>query len=440
MNTTDVVVVGGGFAGVTAARELAHLGYDVVLLEAKDRLGGRTHSTQWHGETVELGGTWIHYLQACVWSELVRAGATVRSFGKSDVTLFNGGSGPTPLTDDERRDTTNAWEAYLSGAGDALETPFSVDSANGVVTAIDGQTMAERLDDLDLKPDVRERLSAGLTSWANGSIERAGAIFPHRLYAMSGFSVPALEATTTDLILADGTGNLISAMAGQANFAVRFDTVVTAVHRDDNVVRIHTTDGQTVQARAAVIALPLNVLGDIEFEPALPDRQAAAVATRQTSTGCKVLIKAHGSDQRVDASASGQAFAHVLTDRHFDDGSQLLIAFGPDATKMASAELADVQRYLDAMVPGLTVDDFLWHDWTTDTCAQGTWAVHQPGWVTEYVTAFDDPAGTVSFAGSDIAHGWIGHIDGAIETGMRAARQINKILQSSPHEHTEEAR
>jgi monoamine oxidase len=59
----DVIVVGGGFAGVTAARECALRGRDVLLLEARDRLGGRTWSKSWAGTRIELGGAWVHWHQ-----------------------------------------------------------------------------------------------------------------------------------------------------------------------------------------------------------------------------------------------------------------------------------------------------------------------------------------------------------------------------------------
>lgn len=439
MNNIDTVVVGGGFAGVTVARELAQAGRSVALLEAKDRLGGRTHSVEWHGETVELGGTWIHYLQACVWTELVRAGAAVRTFGKADITLFNDGDGPRQLTDDERAQTTAAWYSYLDGAHQALGEPFAVDTADPAVLAIDSQTMAERLDSLDLPGDVRARLAAGLTSWANGSIDRAGAFFPYRLFAMSGFSVPALEATTTDLVLTRGTGELIEHMAGQADFAVHFNAVVTAIRTGDDGAEIELADGTTMYARSVVVALPLNVLADIDFQPALPTPQSDAIAARQTSSGCKVLIKARGSDRRVDAAASGGAFVHVLTDRFFADGSQLLVAFGPDSHVMDDVQLPDIQAYLDAIAPGLTVEDFRWHDWTTDARSQGTWAVHQPGWVSGHVGAFENPFGNVFFAGSDFAHGWIGHIDGAIESGLRTARLVQQFLSTPVFLATHEA-
>ena len=64
----DVVVVGAGFAGLTAARELSLRGHSVVVLEARHRIGGRTWTTERLGRTLELGGTWVHWTQPHVWA------------------------------------------------------------------------------------------------------------------------------------------------------------------------------------------------------------------------------------------------------------------------------------------------------------------------------------------------------------------------------------
>jgi monoamine oxidase len=73
----DVVVIGGGFAGVTAAREAALQGRSVLLLEARDRLGGRTWTAPWNGLEIEYGGGWVHWHQPHTWSEITRAGLQV---------------------------------------------------------------------------------------------------------------------------------------------------------------------------------------------------------------------------------------------------------------------------------------------------------------------------------------------------------------------------
>ena len=72
--TPDVVIIGGGFAGVTAARELTMRGRTAVLVEARDRLGGRTHTAPHDGHDMELGGTWVHPVQPNVWAEITRYG------------------------------------------------------------------------------------------------------------------------------------------------------------------------------------------------------------------------------------------------------------------------------------------------------------------------------------------------------------------------------
>ena len=72
--STDVIIVGGGFAGVTAGRELSTIGLDSIILEGRDRLAGRTWTKQDNniGLPIEMGGTWVHWAMPYVWSEIHR--------------------------------------------------------------------------------------------------------------------------------------------------------------------------------------------------------------------------------------------------------------------------------------------------------------------------------------------------------------------------------
>src|SRR5207302_4710859 len=120
----DVIVIGGGFAGVTAAREAALRGSSVLLLEARDRLGGRTWTADWSGIRIEYGGAWVHWHQPHTWSEITRAGL--------DVTLGDDPEVAAWYVDDDRRQGTiserdtiaqRGWDRFVDGVHTALPRP-----------------------------------------------------------------------------------------------------------------------------------------------------------------------------------------------------------------------------------------------------------------------------------------------------------------------------
>jgi len=102
------------------------------------------------------------------------------------------------------------------------------------------------------------------------------------------------------------------------------------------------------------------------------------------------------------------------------DGSQILIGFGYDAAICDAGDLPGVQRAMDEIMPGTRVLDATAHDWLADEFSRGTWAIHRPGWYTRHHVEMRRPEGCVLLAGSDVANGWAGFIDGAIESGLWA--------------------
>jgi monoamine oxidase len=418
----DVVVVGGGFAGVTAAREAALRGARTLLLEARDRLGGRTWTSPWEGLDIELGGGWVHWHQPHTWSELVRAGLEVEVGEETDVAAWYVG--------DERRTGTIAerdaiaergWNAFVEGVEDMLPLPHDPLARIDRLARIDGMSIAERTAELELTGEERDVLVAELESLSSGPLESSGAVSVLRWHALSGYSLALTQYAGGRVTIARGTGALLAAIAAGAQFESRLEAPVAAISQSDAGVEVRLRDGEVVAARTAIVALPLNVLPAVEFDPPLPADKRAAIAAGQASTGIKVFIRARGPAVQQNAIRPGHPFGYLATEHLLDDGEQVMIGFGIDGAACDTSDLASVQGQLDDIIPGYEVVAATANDWLGQEFSRGTWAIHRPGWYTTHHANARRPEGRVVFAGSDIANGWSGFIDGAIESGFRGA-------------------
>ncbi|MDQ3865973.1 MAG: FAD-dependent oxidoreductase [Actinomycetota bacterium] len=425
----DVVVVGGGFAGVTAAREAALAGRDVLLLEARDRLGGRTWSSSWDGIAVEYGGQWVHWHQPHTWSELTRAGLGVVVGGEPDVASW--------FVGEERRSGTPAerdaiaergWNRFVEGVEEALPNPHEPLAALERLERFDRRTVADRLRELDLTREEEDVLAAELESVTHAPLDEAGAVSILRWHALSGYTLTLTQFTGGRVAIARGTGALLRAIATAVPVETRLETPVAAVARADERVEVTTRSGEGVAARAAVVALPLNVLGQIEFDPPLSETKRDAIALGQASRGVKIMIRASGDERMHNAVKREHAFGYLGSQALLDDGSQLLIGFGPGKPACDAGDLAAVQRALDELLPGFEAVAATAHDWAHDEFARGTWAIHRPGWYANYHGEMQRAEGRIVLAGSDLANGWAGFIDGAIESGLRAGAAVRALL------------
>jgi monoamine oxidase len=424
----DVVVIGGGFAGVTAARESALAGLDTLLLEARDRLGGRTWTRRWNGTDIELGGGWVHWHQPHTWSEITRAGLAVEVSEDADVAGWFVGERRRSGTISERDAVAErGWNQFVAGVEEALPRPHDPLFAREKLAEFDEKTIAQRLDELDLDDEGREVLIAELESLAHGRLDDAGAVSVLRWHALSGGSLALTQFTGGRVTLRDGTRSLLSAIASGAEFETRLSAPVAAVTRHDDGVEVHTRAGETIPARTVVVAVPLNALGGVQFDPPLSDGKQRAIALGQASRGIKIFVHARGAPVVRNAIKPGHAFGYLDTETLYPDGTQLLIGFGPDAESCDATNLSSVQRQLDEILPGYEALAATAHDWLADEFSRGTWAIHRPGWYTRHHAEMQKPEGAVIFAGSDLADGWAGFIDGAIESGLRAgARAVRQ--------------
>jgi monoamine oxidase len=420
----DVVVVGGGFAGVTAARECALRGRSTLLLEARDRLGGRTWSEEWEGWPIEYGGAWVHWHQPHTFSELTRAGLAVEVGPDAQRALWHvAGERRTGTIGERDAIAQRGWDRFVEGVREALPQPHAPLSALGALAAFDRLSIAERLDQLELPDEERDVLAAELESLAHAPLSEAGAVSVLRWHALSGYSLRLTQETGGRATIVGGTGALLGAIAGAAPFERRLGAPVAAVTRRGGRVEVQTRDGGGFTARAAIIAVPLNALRGIQFQPGLPEDKVAAISLGQASRGIKLMLWVRGEPLRQNAIRPGHPFGYLDSEELDGDGTQLMIGFGPDATRCDAADLPGVQRQLDDILPGYELLNATAHDWVADEFSRGTWAIHRPGWYEHHHAAMRRPEGEVVFAGSDLADGWAGFIDGAIESGLRAGIQ-----------------
>jgi monoamine oxidase len=422
-----VVVVGGGFAGVTAAREAARDGRSVLLLEGRDRLGGRTWTAPWKGHQIEYGGGWVHWHQPHTFSEITRAGLTVELSGDPDLTAWYVGEKRRTGTIAERDAIANrGWLQFVDGVERSLPNPHDPTLAIDELAGIDRLTIAQRVDELDLDEEHREVLWAELESLAHGPLDEAGAASVLRWHALSGYSLALTQYTGGRVTLTNGTRGLLEAIAGGAAYETRLGTPVAAVRRRGDGVEVETRTGELLPAARAVVAVPLNTLGAIEFEPALSELKLEGIALGQASRGIKIFIHAEGEPISQNAIRPGHPFGYLDTEFMNDDGTQVMIGFGYDAGMNDAADLPRVQGDLDRIIPGYRATDASAHDWLADEFSRGTWAIHRPGWYSRYYEEMRRPEGPVLLAGSDLAAGWSGFIDGAIESGLRAGAWIRQ--------------
>jgi pseudooxynicotine oxidase len=365
----------------------------------------------------------VHWHQPHTWSEITRAGLRVELSGDAEVAGWYVGRERRVGTIAERDAIAErGWSRFVDGVREALPNPHNPLLALDALARFDGQTIAERLDGLRLDEEEHEVLAAELESLAHGPLDEAGAVSVLRWHALSGYSLALTQYTGGRVTLADGTAGLLRAIADAAPFETQLETPIAAIRRHADRVAVETRDGDLHEAAAVVVAVPLNVLGSLEFDPPLPEPKQAAIAAGQASRGVKIFIRARGPDVLHNSIQPGHPFGYLDTETLLGDGTQLQIGFGIDAERCDASDLAAVQRSLDAILPGYEVVGTAAHDWLADEFARGTWAIHRTGWYTRHHAAMQEPEGRLILAGSDLADGWSGFIDGAIESGLRAGK------------------
>jgi monoamine oxidase len=407
MERYDAIVIGGGFAGVTAARDLRHGGADVLLVEARDRLGGRTWVRRLAGTTIELdfGGTWVlvdeHH---AVMSELRRYGIA------TDPT-------PAPTTvvnvlGDERVEADLPADE-LAAAGAEIERRLA--------DAAPGTTIEALLQHADLTPRSRAWVSA-YVRYLHGAdpseVAAGGLRSAERLSSLA-------EPDHYSHKIQGGTRHLLEAIAGDAGAAARLGATVTAVEHDAEGVRVTLADGERIAAAVAINALPVNTWDRVGFAPSLEAAKRSLAEQHHAGHSVKVWLVATGMPETFRGLDATGPIAYLRTERGLPGGCSLLVGFGAERA-LDPCDTAAVQAAVRRFVPDAEVLASDGHDWNRDPLAAGTWFACRPHQEAA-VARLDEPEGRLLFASGDMGE-HAGTIEAAIVNGRAAAGAALGVL------------
>ena len=445
----EVCVIGAGFAGLAAARELAATGRDVIVLEARDRVGGRVWNREMSdGTVVSAGGTWLGKGQDRMFALCQEAGmATYPQFEDGEVLLDIDGDryrykGLMP----------NFGLLHMAALGLGLwrlnrlvkrlpiDAPWQAPRAD----RLDALTLSEWVSNPANVPSRKAQilLLAGLSTFFCVDPAEVSLLGSMVLAAGGGgFQYYADTKNTETHLIDGGSPELATRIASALGERVRLSSPVRTIQQNNGSVDI-SADGFKVKARRAVMATPPSVATKIDFDPALPPAQAHLLRRYVPGAVIKTIIsydepfwRADGLTGETVAPASPVPVTIDQSPRSASPGVLTSFAIGPNALRLAglSAEerreewLKELSKRLGPKAR--TPSAYLETDWSAEPWSLGGMIGHlAPGVLTSYGPTIREPAGNVYWAASEWATTMHGLMEGAVRSGERAAGAVLETL------------
>jgi monoamine oxidase len=436
----DVVVVGAGFAGLTAARSLTGLGHDVVVLEGRDRVGGRSYTTTIAGVPVDLGGTFVGPTQTAVNALAAELGCpTVPTYGRGKNLIRWRGrvrsyrSTIPKLSILELLDVSRIqWRFERLSRQVPLSEPWTAT----VAARLDAQTLDGWLRSVHAGKSTRDLMAIMARVTWGCEPDEVSMLHAARYVKAAGGIGPLLDVeggAQQDRFPA-GTQQIALRMAEELGDRVRLGEVVTRIEHGSDTTIVHTATGR-YEARAVVVAVAPEHRASLAFEPELPAGYAGLAGHWPQGN----LSKAYAAyetpfwrgDGRSGEALSDDGPVFITFDvSPGDDGPGILLGFAdartfdplePDARRSRALECFANLFGEDALHP----IDYVDHRWGAETfAAGGPTAAVPPGSWTAYGQWLRRPVGGIFWAGTETADQWTGFLDGAVRSGQRAAAEV----------------
>jgi monoamine oxidase len=429
---TDVVVVGAGLAGLSAARDLALGGADVLVLEARDRVGGRVEQVSVDdGRPVQLGGEMIGRAHTAYLGLVEELGLTLDSTytavaGATTYDLVDGvkrsQDGFPFETAAERADYERVERLFgeLAGTVDP-DDPWSHPDA----ARLDGVSWAGWMRSVDALPSTLRAVEAGALALAAGSSERTSLLSELRKAAAVGddgfYSYELWECFQ----VAEGSAEVALRMGAELGERVRHGAVATAISVSSGGCRVTLGSGEEVRAEAVVCALPVSVLHGVTIEGVSPERLASLRAQRQAQAA--KIVTVYDRSVWSDLDANGLSEGELLLASTWPQRDGVLSGLVPPERVTWLAATADEHRLrvLHAELERMYGSDaarprhsFL-RMWALDPFTRGYTTHWWPGDVLRVGSLHGTHEAPFYVCGSDQ---WVaGYMEGAVRTGRAAA-------------------
>jgi monoamine oxidase len=444
----DVAVIGAGLAGLTAASDLAHSGRSVVVLEARDRVGGRTlNHPVGRGEVVEVGGQWVGPGQDRILARARELGvATFKTYTRGVQILDYAGAQThftgliPPLPEADATDFAALLARVIELQGQVVRSaPWRTPGA----AAHDAQTVESFKLTNSSTPGARFLFDLAIK--AVFATEPRDLSMLHALFYLSagtGILYPTSTAGGSQEARFHGGSQLVSIrLAQRLGARVVLDAPARRIAADRHGVTV-TTDAGSWRARRVIVAVSPTLAGRIDYEPALP--AARDGLTQRMPQGSVIKYEAvYPRPFWRTAGLNGYSNSDQPPIRFTFDNSPpsgrpgVLLGFvtGADARRMGTLPERERRRQAIAAFERLFGPRagrpvaLIEHNWSSDPWTRGCYAGYMPPGVwTDFGPALSAPVGRIHWAGTETAEVFNGYMDGAVRSGERAALEVAQAL------------